>query len=271
MDASIVIPVKNGARFLRECLVSCFSQDTEFSFEILLVDDHSIDETLSIASEFTSSGKVVLRVMNNRGNGISEALNTGISASTAPYIIRLDADDVMKPRRIQDQITYMSRHPELVLLGGQIEFISDFPIKRKPNFYPCSDTALRQFLSKGCYFAHPTVVFRKYFIEKVGGYNPKFDGAEDYELWLLLSQFGAIENLSIVLTNYRVHPGQFTVSKRRKSLMATARVRIYFIFNLGRFRKTHGTLENSISKWSMAASLIIEVVHYLYRQIRQQN
>jgi glycosyltransferase involved in cell wall biosynthesis len=246
--------------------VSCFSQDTEFSFEILLVDDHSIDETLSIASEFTSSGKIVFRVINSRGNGISEALNTGISASTAPYIIRLDADDVMKPRRIQDQISYMSRHPEIILLGGQIDFISEFPIERKPNFYPCSDASLRQILSKGCYFAHPTVVFRKSFVEKVGGYNPKFDGAEDYELWLLLSQFGFIENLNMTLINYRVHPGQFTVSKRRKSLIATTRVRIYFIFNLGRFRKTNGTLKNSISKCSMATSLLIEVVHYLYRQ-----
>ena len=270
MDASVVIPVKNGSKFLRECLISCFSQVTEYSFEIILVDDHSTDETMSIASEFWNFKEGIFKALKNRGVGISDALNTGISASNAPYIIRLDADDVMKPHRIQKQISYIYQHPEVVLLGGQIDLISEAPINGEPNAYPCSDSSLRSFLSKGCFFAHPTVLFRKDAVEKIGGYNSKFDGAEDYELWLLLSQFGMMENLNEVLIDYRIHPNQFTVSKRRKSLIATARVRLSFILNVGRFGKTSGPRRHEISKISMVISLLIEFVHYLYREIRSK-
>jgi glycosyltransferase involved in cell wall biosynthesis len=270
LDASIIIPVKNGSKFLRDCLLSCFAQETEYAIEIILVDDHSTDDTLLIASEFKKEGKVDFRVITNRGFGISEALNSGISASSADYIIRLDADDVMRPRRVQNQISYMHHHPSVILLGGQIEFLSEVPLDRAPNFYPCSDIALRETLSKGCFFAHPTVLFRKNFVDKVGGYNSNFDGAEDYELWLLLSRFGLIENLDEVLIDYRVHPDQFTVSKRRRSLVATTRVRIYYIFNLGRFRKTAGDPNNSISKYSMAVSLILEFIYFAYGQFRSK-
>ncbi len=268
MDASIIIPVKNGARYISECLESCFLQKTDYSFEIILVDDHSSDETLYLAGQFKSSLNIPFRILHSRGNGISDALNTGIAESSAQFVIRIDADDKMKQDRVQSQVSYAQMHPNLVLLGSQIEFIGDFNPIDKPNLYPQSDLELRKKLSYGCFFAHPSVLIRKRILDQLGGYNSKMDGAEDYELWLLLSSHGMIENFSYVLTEYRVHPNQFTVSKRKKSLVATAKVRIYYILRLGRFRSRNKNIFGRISKIRMSQALVSEFVGYLISLIK---
>jgi glycosyltransferase involved in cell wall biosynthesis len=268
LDASIIIPVKNGARYISECLESCFLQKTDYNFEIILVDDHSSDDTLHRAEQFKSSLKIPFKILRSRGNGISDALNTGIAESSAQFIIRIDADDRMKQDRVQSQVSYAQINPNLVLLGSQIEFIGDFNPKNKPNLYPSSDLDLRKKLSYGCFFAHPSVLIRKKILDQLGGYNSKMDGAEDYELWLLLSSYGTIENFNYVLTEYRVHPNQFTVSKRKKSLIATAKVRIFFILRLGRFRFRSKNNFSQISRINMSQALVSEFSRYLISLIK---
>jgi len=271
LDASIIIPVRNGSRFIAECLESCLAQETEFQFEIILIDDNSTDNTLNIASDFSLQKKVPFRILRNAGSGISSALNLGIASSTAKYILRLDADDRMLKNRVQEQVQYAQDNPDLVLLGSQIRFIGEQAPNLTPNQYPLTDLDLRRALSKGCYFAHPSVLIRRLAIIDVGSYNSNMDGAEDYELWLLLCRIGSIENLDSVLTEYRIHPNQFTVSRKFDSLKATAKVRIFFILNIGRFNSSKKEFGKSISRSAMFKSLLQEIVIYTYSYLRSKH
>lgn len=271
MDASILIPVKDAEDFISESLQSCLNQVTEYSFEIILVDDYCIDKTLEIANLVAKKANSLIRIIPNQGSGISEALNTGLHAAIGEFILRHDADDKMLPGRIQTQITYARANPKLTLLGGQISFIGAFNTHLRPNIYPTEDFELRKMLSRGCFFAHPTVLFRRADAIDIGGYNKHVDGAEDYELWLLLARLGQIRNLGEVLTEYRLHPLQVTVNKRKKSLISTTRVRLCFIFNLGRFLSIKNSNMPEISKFQMFFHLLIEIKDHFVAFIKKSH
>jgi len=271
LDASIVIPVKNGMEFLAECLESCFSQETDYDFEIILVDDNSTDGTLAIAKTFEDDKRAPFKILNSPGSGISDALNFGIMASSATYIIRIDSDDKMQKTRVQEQINAANQNSNLVLLGSQIGLFGGNSIGKFPNHYPLTDSELRIALSEGCFFAHPAVLIRREALVHVNYYNPKLDGAEDYELWLLLASQGEIQNLESVLTQYRVHSGQFTSKYRTKSLMATAKVRVNFIFGRGRFNNRKKVLRSKISRFLMFRFLILEFFYFIVSKIRSRD
>ena len=96
---SILMPVKNTAPFLIECLESIIRQ-TETDFELIAIDDHSSDESHSILKEFAIKDKRI-KVFKNTGIGIIEALRLAYSKSSGTYITRMDSDDVMSLTKLQ--------------------------------------------------------------------------------------------------------------------------------------------------------------------------
>ena len=103
--ASILIPAKNAEDHIAESLGSVLSQDCEYSFEIVVVNDHSTDSTVEIVQRLMETNPN-LRLLDNRIPGLSNALNFGVESTTADIIIRHDADDVMAPNRLQNQISF---------------------------------------------------------------------------------------------------------------------------------------------------------------------
>ena len=102
---SVVMPVYNGEKFLKEAIESILNQ-TYKDFEFLIVYDESTDGTLSIIQEFQErDARLVL--INGDKEGISGALNKGIKKSRGKYIARLDADDISLPTRFENQINHM--------------------------------------------------------------------------------------------------------------------------------------------------------------------
>lgn len=223
--ASVLIPVRNGGEFIHESLGSILSQETEFGFEIIVIDDGSTDDTVSLVSQMAAQNNNLL-LIQSLGKGISDALNFGIEKAKGQYLLRHDADDVMAPNRIQLQIDFLTQNPEIVLYGGQIELIGT-QSNKKPNSYPLTDHAIKRFIERGNPFAHPTVAINRKLLADER-YNQDFDGAEDYQLWIKLLRFGKACNSEAVFTKYRVHHMQITSSSKYKVESATARVQ----FNL---------------------------------------
>lgn len=223
--ASVLIPVKNGENYIQESIMSILNQATSGNVEIVVIDDQSTDATSEIVRSMAiQNGNI--KLMTSPKNGISNALNFGILKSQSEIIIRLDADDVMQPGRIQSQVNFLQTFPEYVLTGGQIQIFGDLAILPKPNKYPIENKDILRMLCWGNPFAHPTVAFRKSDVINAGLYNPNFDGAEDYELWSRFATIGKLHNSSQILTKYRVHSGQITRKKQRKSEVATFRAQL---------------------------------------------
>lgn len=264
---SVVIPFKNAEKFLKESIESVIDQKCDFPFEIIAIDDNSNDKSLNIANKFSSSG---LLVFKSDGHGISDALNTGVRLSKGHLIARHDADDIMVQGRLQSQFDFMTFNEDHVVLGGQISFIGENLDKQSPNYYPTSSVELESWLARGCFLAHPTVVFRKSDFLAVGGYKKKNDGAEDYDLWLRLSKVGRIANLESVVTRYRRHENQVTREKWVRTHLRTAKVRALWIANFSELWSNYPKHSSvmRISRLRMLKYLLIEIIQFVSTQMR---
>src|SRR5207302_689224 len=109
---SVLLPVRDGARYLREALASVLAQ-TLADFELLVVDDGSEDETPAILAG-VADGR--LRAIRQDRLGLVAALNRGIEEARAPLLARMDADDVSLPERLERQAAYLDARPEVALV-----------------------------------------------------------------------------------------------------------------------------------------------------------
>jgi glycosyltransferase involved in cell wall biosynthesis len=228
---SIIIPVRNGELFISDAIASCLDQRTSIAFEILVVNDSSTDGTIEILQKFSNRDSRV-KILQNDGVGVGNALQTGLLYSNAEFIVRLDADDRMLPDRVEKQVRALVSDNKLVLCGTQIRLFGDGEVNFSPNSYPLSHADICRSMQFGNAFAHPSVAFKRSSALKVGGYCGKIDGAEDYHLWLRLSKVGELVNLDEVLTEYRIHQNQFTKSKTLRVVLQTTKVQLLWFLGI---------------------------------------
>jgi len=204
-EVSILLPYRNAASTLAECIESILSQ-TFTDYEIITIDDASDDDSTAVLNGFGDSR---LRVIRNDRPGLVNALNLGLAHCNAPLVARMDADDIMLPQRLRQQWQYMRSHHDVVLLATQAE---KFPLENIREGYreymrwqnavtSHADIAAQIYIESP--FAHPSVVFRRDSIIAAGAYC---DGPfpEDYELWLRLFEMGhRMEKLPQVLLRWR--------------------------------------------------------------------
>lgn len=200
---SVVIPVHNGEKYIKEALNSCLNQ-TYKNIEIIVVDDKSTDNTLNILREYESKDSRVNVIPVEKQNGLGNVLNIGIRASKGQYIARMDADDVMYPSRIEKQVEYMQSNPGCVAVGGQIDIIDGDGKVVDYRKYALEDRDIKKnrFLHQP--FAHPAVTLRKSTLEEVGLYPENMWKVEDVKLFFLLGQKGEFHNLEDTVLKYRV-------------------------------------------------------------------
>lgn len=208
---SVLLPVRNGARFLALALDSLIAQ-TDVAYEIIAIDDGSCDETPAILRCYTALS-TDLRVITGQGNGLSHALNLGLAHARGCYIARMDADDIALPGRLAAQCQYLDHHPDIGVLGTQALRIDPTGARGGRVRVPIGSQRVRAALAISCALIHPTVMLRRASLLAVGGYRPQFDGAEDYDLWLRLSEITELDNLPQPWLLWRQHNSQ--VSTRR--------------------------------------------------------
>jgi glycosyltransferase involved in cell wall biosynthesis len=113
---SIIIPVKNGERFLPFALNSVFEQNYR-PLEIIVVDGHSSDRTVAIAQSF-----VEVRVVSQSGQGLSNAWNEGLEAANGEFVAFLSYDDLWTPDKLRLQVKYLIDHPEIQYTIAKFRF-----------------------------------------------------------------------------------------------------------------------------------------------------
>jgi glycosyltransferase involved in cell wall biosynthesis len=213
---SVVMPVRDGERFLVEAVESVLSQ-TLSDLELIVVDDGSADGTPALLDELARR-YARLRVVTQPPGGLAAALNAGCALAAAPAIARLDADDVALPDRLERQLAYLDSNPEVALLGGGIVLVDEagLEIDRAPG-RAAPDLAERNEL------VHATVVMRTEAFRALGGY--RLDQAEDYDLWLRFDERHGVAALEEPVIRYRLHPGQFSVTKLERQALGSLCVR----------------------------------------------
>lgn len=181
---SVVMPVRNAAVTVRQAVESVMRQTWE-DWELRVVDDGSDDETPGILRDLAARDPRILPVFQG-WTGITGALLTACGLATGTWIARMDADDLMDPRRLDLQIGHSRRHPDLGVVSCLIDYGGDSPgyaahVEWLNSIVTPEEIALRRFVEAPV--AHPSVLFRRDLLELHGGYRDG-DFPEDYELWL---------------------------------------------------------------------------------------
>jgi len=203
------MPAYNAEKFLEESISSILNQ-TFPDFELLIGDDGSTDRTLEIIQSFSDDRMIVIR--NEKNLGIPYTLNRLIKASKGEYIARQDSDDISLPKRLEKQVAFLDKNPEIGLCGTQITW---FGSKRKRIRVPLQDEDIKASMLVFNPICQPTVMYRKSCLTKQ--YNPSFEVAEDYDLCYELSKETKLANLPDVLLKYRWHEN--SISRTKENLM----------------------------------------------------
>jgi glycosyltransferase involved in cell wall biosynthesis len=215
---SVVMPVRDGARWLGEAITSVQAQ-TLANFELIIIDDGSADDSPCIMEASARSDPRIHTIRQGR-RGLVPALNRGLAESRGRFIARLDADDRAHPERLQRQSQYLDSHPEVGLLGTWAHKIDEQGSIRGALKPPTRPEQLAPLLARANPFVHPSIMVRKTIIQNVGYYRPAFEGAEDYDLWMRISEVTKIANLPKCLLQYRMHPASVTHTARLRQLFS---------------------------------------------------
>lgn len=120
---SILIPFKDTARFLPECLDSILNQEYT-QWEVLAINDHSTDDSWEVVNTFVEKDSRI-SVFKNEGKGIIDALRTAYAESQGIFITRMDSDDVMSPNKLQVLVQSLLKKGKGHLAVGQVRYFSD--------------------------------------------------------------------------------------------------------------------------------------------------
>ena len=183
---SVVLPVWNGARWLTEAIDSIRRQ-THDNFELIVVDDGSTDGSADIIEASARSDRRI-RIFHQERNGLVAALNRGLSEAQGQLIARLDADDRAHLQRLKKQTEYLDRHLDVGLLGSWAELIDEQGSVKGFRKYQTRPESLMPLLPRTNPLLHSSIMVRQSVLQKVGFYRPAFEGAEDYDLWLRVSE-----------------------------------------------------------------------------------
>lgn len=206
---SVLMPAYNCEAYVLEAVSSMLSQSFA-DFELLVIDDGSTDSTSKLLGAVHDPR---LRLVSNERNiGLIGTLNRGLELAKGRYIARMDADDISAPGRLEKQVLYLEEHPDVHVLGSMVNLINEQgTVFGAISGYPTDPEAIHQYLLRECCLIHPSVIFRKDTVKTAGGYSADARHAEDYDLWLRLSDHHKIANLPDKLVSYRMHRNQVSI------------------------------------------------------------
>ena len=203
---SIILPVLNEEKRLAKCIESIIAQ-TEKRWELIIINDGSTDKTVSVIETYMEADDRI-RIINNESHlGIIDCLNQGWKSAVSNLICRVDADDYNYPNRLMTQCKFMEKRKDVDLVGSNaiIRIENENKISFE-IFMPETDAEIKKVIFKYNPIIHSSVVMRKSFLEKLGGYKSiGYKNIEDYYLWIRGTQRFNYYNLqnSLIQVNRR--------------------------------------------------------------------
>lgn len=214
MKVSIIIPVYNAEKYLRECIESALNQDYDNNIEIIAINDGSEDNSLKILKEYSDR----IKIISKPNGGTASALNAGIKIMQGEWFKWLSADDVLYPHAVQalidsanaleDKKNYILYSNYDVIDGaGTIIRSSDEPNYNDKTLFDANVILLDHYVGNGT-----TSLIHKSAFEKFGIFDESIIFEEDYELWLrfcVLHEY-RLHLVPKILAKYRMHQTQLT-------------------------------------------------------------
>jgi glycosyltransferase involved in cell wall biosynthesis len=202
--ASVIIPVYNGARYLREAIDSVLGQ-TYPNLELVVIDDGSTDDTWSIVESYGSR----LRGLRQSNGGVANALNHGIEVATGEYIAWLSHDDAFLPQKLAIQMDCLTQNRSAQICYSDYWVVDEHSqrlgVLNMPAYPP--DRFVRHLLQAMFVCGSTTLVHRACF-QSVGPFDETLRHAQDADMWLRLARRYGFVHVDQPLIHWRYHPDQ---------------------------------------------------------------
>lgn len=234
LSVSVVLPVRNGMPFLPAAIASILDQ-THTSFELLVIDDGSTDDTVGFLRSLADPR---IRLLQAPAPGLAAALNAGLEQARGEYIARHDADDRSAPGRFERQVALLDTRPEIAVVATCANYINEHDravdnewtrIVRTQQDPAQTPEAIRRLMPLTCCVTHGSVMARVDVMRRAGGYDPATVPAEDYDLWLRLLPAHQFVKVSERLYDYRVHTAQSGAVRREEQTARVIEAKLRFL------------------------------------------
>lgn len=265
---SILLPVYNDEKFIFKS-VSSILNNTYKNFELIIINDGSTDKSAEIINQFKDSR---IRIYKKMNTGLIDSLNYGLTKCNSEIIMRMDGDDEIISTKIEIQLrSFLNNNSVLHGTGAKI-IDNDSNELKTIRVHESHKEIINNLDSLGTSLIHPSIMFYKDAILKLGGYDSKFEVAEDYELYFRISRIGKITNIDLPLL--RLRKNENNISKKRSSTQTlnTLIARKAYVQN-----KTLKTVPNELYdklKIKIEDSLKFKILVYLNSKIidyKQEN
>ncbi len=209
---SVIIPVYNGERYIEATIRSVIAQ-TEPSWEIIAVNDGSKDKSLGILIGLAAE-EPRLHVLSVKNGGVSRARNAGVAEARGKYLAFVDQDDLWAPEKLACQLAKFRENPE----PGSV-FTNESIIDHTGTVVREKVLALSPEKNRGmvfdrlvfeCFMPVSSVMMTKELFDRVGGFDPQYGLAEDYDLFLKAVRIAPVDYVDEPLLLYREHGGSGT-------------------------------------------------------------
>lgn len=269
-DITILLVAYNAEQYISECIKSVLAQ-TFKTFEFLIIDDGSTDNTVKIIRNFTDSR---IRLVYNNHDYI-KSLNKGMLLAKGEYIARIDADDKMHPDRIQKQMEIMTTFPNVDVCATWVKTFGN-TIRLISGHQGFIKKSLAELLL-GNFICHPSTMFRSSFFHEHGITYKNYDCAEDYRLWVDVALHGGVFYIiPYPLTLYRISYDQVSYKQRFQQNAKAQEIRYEILLKIinennipsfNEFQTIYKCLEKMNNRHLIGASDVLMFISYLYKQL----
>lgn len=207
---TIVLPVYNGERYLREALNS-IEQQTYHDFELIIVNDASTDHSLKIAEEYAVSDPRIRVYTNEKNSKLPQSLNNGFAHAKGELYTWTSDDNILLPNFLERMVQTFEEHPEADLVYGMQQFIDENGKVYAVRDYPkdMDDIYVKNMVA-ACF------MYRRKVQEELHGYDTGKFLVEDYDFWLRAYEKFKFYFLPEILFSYRMHPGSLTETRQEE-------------------------------------------------------
>lgn len=198
---SIIVPMYNTPiKYFKE-LVECLIKQTYSNWELCLADG-SETRNKEIENICNKDGRIKYKFLNSN-KGISENSNKALKLATGEYIALLDHDDLLPEFSLFEIIKTINENPDVEFIYTDEDKCTTINNRYDPHFKPDFAIDTLRSVNYICHFS----IYKKELMDKLGGFRSEFDGAQDYDLILRMSeQTNKIIHISKILYHWRVHP-----------------------------------------------------------------
>ncbi|MBI3637918.1 MAG: glycosyltransferase family 2 protein [Candidatus Rokubacteria bacterium] len=196
---SVILPVYNGARYLRQSLDSCLAQ-THRRLEVIVVDDASTDDTPDIVAEYARADSRVTTVRHASNRRLPGALNTGFLRARGALLTWTSHDNYYAPDALETLVAHLSTWPDVDFVYSAFYRVDESGRSGAGATYAVPPWQLRYCNAIGPYF-----LYRRRVWETVGEFRPDMEYLEDYEYWVRTAKQFQMIGLQFPRYYYRVH------------------------------------------------------------------